>query len=69
MMAGIAASGPRLRWAVGVFGVLLLIPIYDITGPAVEDWVFAHGLPGLGMLFFFASAWALRDRIPWGAPA
>ncbi|HQR28972.1 MAG TPA: glycosyltransferase family 87 protein [Anaeromyxobacteraceae bacterium] len=69
MMTGLAATGRRLRWAVGVFGVLLLIPIYDVTGPAIEDWVFAHGLPGLGLLAFFGVAWALRDRLAWNGPA
>jgi alpha-1,2-mannosyltransferase len=62
LMAWIASTGRRQRWAVGLFGVALLIPMYDVSGQAFEEQVFGAGLPGIGLMCFFLFAWTLQRR-------
>jgi alpha-1,2-mannosyltransferase len=70
LLAWLAARGPRARLAVAAAGLALCIPIYDIAGPRIEDWVFGHSLPGLVMLGFLgAAAWASAHRDAPGAEA
>jgi hypothetical protein len=62
LMAWIASTGRRQRWAVGLFGIALLIPMYDVSGQAFEEQVFGAGLPGIGLMCFFLLAWAIQRR-------
>lgn len=43
LLAWIASTGARERWAVGIFGVVLLVPMYDISGPLFEEQFFGAG--------------------------
>jgi hypothetical protein len=62
LMSWIASTGRRQRWAVGLFGLSLLVPMYDVSGQAFEEMVFGAGLPGIGLMSFYALAWAIQRR-------
>ncbi len=72
LMSWIASTGSRQRWAVGLFGLAMLVPMYDVSGQAFEESVYGAGLPGLGLMSFYALAWAIqrrRERAPGGGRA
>jgi hypothetical protein len=59
----VARTGGRRAAAVAAVGALLVVPIYDVTGPAFEAWFFEHSIPVAAMAWFFALAAAdLRHR-------
>ncbi len=46
----------RARWAAVAGGVLLLVPMYDVSGPRFEAWVFERSLPLAAMAALFVVA-------------
>ena len=61
-LALVVRSGRWQARAVAAYGILTFIPIYDIVGPRIEQWVWRSSLPGIGLLAFFVLA--ARARPP-----
>ena len=60
----LARSGTWIAWAVGTYGILTLLAIYDVVGPRVETWIFIRSLPGFPLLAFFLLASLVRTPEP-----
>ena len=60
----LARSGTWIAWAIGTYGILTLLAIYDVVGPRVETWIFIRSLPGFPMLAFFLLASLVRTPEP-----
>ena len=50
----LASAGRRFGWGVAAFGILSLVPLYDVGGPRLERWAFEHSLFGVSMIALFA---------------
>ncbi len=58
----VARAGGRRATAAATLGALLLVPLYDVTGPRFERWFFSWSLPLVAMGILFALA--ARSRNP-----
>jgi alpha-1,2-mannosyltransferase len=54
--ASVVRAGPRRAAAAAALGALLLVPLYDVSGPRFEQWFFARSLPLAALAALFALA-------------
>jgi glycosyl transferase family 87 len=68
-LAGLAVS--RRSVAAAAVGVALLVPMYDVSGPRFEAWVFDRSLPlaAMALLFVLALGGAPAGSVVRAAPA
>jgi len=64
----VAHVGGRRAATAAAVGVLLVVPIYDVTGPAFEGWFFSRSLPFAAMAGFFALAAAAPEGLGRSLP-
>jgi hypothetical protein len=66
--AAFAIARTRGRY-VAAAGLLLLVPMYDVSGPRFEHWFFDHSLPLAAMALLFIAGWTKEASEPPARPS